>query len=137
MSKQLRRQLTERHGAELADVLYETEIARRKRLTERALRLNGELADARAQFDVQSEQLAQNLPPLRAAMEAAYEVWLAACNALEARRVCNDAALSPLMTRIAELTTQAAEPVFNERVTQWQRPDWYTPTQEIPPMARH
>lgn len=137
MSEILRRQMTEKHGPALGEILYETEIARRARMTERMRPLIAELAERRAEYDTLSAQLAEKLPPLRAAMEAAYEVWLAACNALEAQRVQNDATLSPLQTRIGELTTEITAPVFAEGLVQWQVPDWYQPSQEIPPMARH
>jgi hypothetical protein len=137
MSEKLRRQIIEKHGPVLGEILFEAEFARRTRITERARKLAAELAEARAQFDAHSTQLAENLPPLRAAMDEAYEKWLSACNALEGQRVRNDATLSPLMTRIGELVKQINEPVFAEGLIQWEVPDWYQPTQDIPPMARH
>jgi hypothetical protein len=132
----LRRQMIETHGPTLGPVLFEAEFARRTRINDRAHTLNAELTKLRAEYDVQSAQLAQNLPPLQAAMEAAYEKWLAACNAHEGQRVRNDAALSPLTNRIAELRTQINTPAFAEGLTQWGVPDWFKPTPPEFPMPR-
>jgi hypothetical protein len=134
MSEKLRRQMIEQHGHALGPVLFEAELSRRTRINEQARTLNAELADLRAEYDAQSTELPQNLPPLQAAMEAAYQKWLAACNVLEPQRIQNQAATSSLQARISELTTRIQTPT--RHVTQWDVPDWYRPTQEIPPMPQ-
>src|SRR6185437_15481253 len=136
MSEQLRRQIVERHGPELGEILYEAEASRRARMAERASKLSAELGVVRAELDKQSTALAQNLPPLEDAMERAYQAWIAAVNALEPRRILNQTVLMPLQECISTLVAEMNPAPFADRLTQWGVPDWHRPLPDVPPMVR-
>jgi hypothetical protein len=125
-SESLRAAYISHYGSTLGQFLYDSEMQRRTEQAVKLEKLKTQRDAAVAARDVKEQELAKLLVPLRSKMDLAFEGWLAACEALEARRIRNEGELAPLQQRVFEIDGEMRGPPIFEGMAgrQWQTPDW-------------
>jgi hypothetical protein len=102
------------------ELLREAEIARRNKLTAEFMRIQHDLAAAKAKCAAMRETLEAKLAPFESTVDAAFKVWLAAKAAWSEQTVRNQQELAPLVNRIGELIQAISELTTPSPVIQWQ-----------------
>jgi hypothetical protein len=135
-SESLRAAYIERHGVELGQFLYDSEMQRRTEKVVKLEKLKTQRDAAVSARDAKEQELAKRLVPLRATMDTAYQGWLRACEALEDRRIRNQGELASLQQRVFEIDGEMRGPLLFEGMAgrQWTVPDWSQENPDAGPM---
>jgi hypothetical protein len=121
-------ELTETHGAAMAQIIVNAELTRDAQLRAFARDHQARLSAARAAVDLRSQEGERELAPLYDAMEAARREWEHRYTIYENKRLDNQSALVPLKNEVAKLIAALHEPIapFGTRgYRQWQKASWY------------